>query len=204
MLEYMSKISVNMAYVYRGDFTVKMRALLIVLMIVLIALLIVAVCLGISARNDAMQNKNPGTNPTLSTPNAQETQPGGTEPTNPQNGNSETSPNGEYVVVSTPYGNLKYSEQWSEFMHVYQQNEENAALVSFSAAFNETEYPLFTIILGEYDAEVIAEIQDANGQKHNVYVLLSDLNITEELTEDEINRLYAMQEEINEILQRIE
>ena len=112
------------------------------------------------------------------------------QPTVPQN----------CVVVSTAYGNFQYQDQWIEFMRVEQHAEGNNLRVSFSADINNVRYALFELLIGEMDGNPIGKITDADGAQRNVYVYMMEIEPSAALTESELNRLYAMQEDINYII----
>ena len=107
------------------------------------------------------------------------------------------------VAVSTPYGELRYQEQWSEFMKTKQIMDGDTLHVVFAAEFNGLEYELFELIIGESSDEPVTQITDAEGTKRNVYVNFTELVEHPELAEDEQNRLYAMQEDINFVVENI-
>lgn len=107
------------------------------------------------------------------------------------------------VVVSTPYGELRYQEQWVEFMKTKQEMEGDILYVTFAAEFNGLEYELFELVIGEDGEDPVTQITDAEGTKRNVNVNFTELVEYPELAEDEQNRLYAMQEDINFVVENI-
>lgn len=107
------------------------------------------------------------------------------------------------VVVSTACGNLYYQEQWSEYMKTEQTQEGETLTVTFLAEFNGIGYPLFSIVIGTGEGEPMAQLTDANGAMRDVFVIVEELEEHPELTEDEQNCLYAMQEEINYVVENI-
>lgn len=109
-----------------------------------------------------------------------------------------------YVVVSTEYGALRYQDQWSEFIKTEQNMENGTLTVRFEAEINGSRYSLFDIVIGEGGDSPAGEITDASGVKRNVYVVMKELVPGSDLTESECNRLYAMQEDINYILENLE
>ena len=107
------------------------------------------------------------------------------------------------VVVSTPYGNLYYQEQWAEFMKVVQLTEGEKLTVSFSAEINGMDYPLFLLEIGEAAGDPVGTLTDAQGVQRNVYLTVEENMEHTQLPQDEQNRLYAMQEEINYVLENL-
>ena len=107
------------------------------------------------------------------------------------------------MVVNTPYGDLYYQEQWSDNMVVEQKAEGDLVRVSFLAEFNGLKYALFDLVIGGGEEESVATITDAAGTVRNVSVNFLELGEYPELSEDDQNQLYAMQEDINYVIENI-
>ena len=107
------------------------------------------------------------------------------------------------VTVNTSYGDLYYQEQWSEHMLVTQQLDGELLVVAFIAEFNGIQYPLFELMIGADKEESVAQLTDAEGTKRHVAVNFLELGEYPDLAEDEQNQLYAMQEDINYIVDNI-
>lgn len=115
------------------------------------------------------------------------------QPTVPQN----------CVVVSTAFGNLQYQDQWIEFMRVEQHAEGDNLRVTFSAEINRVRYGLFELLIGDMDGTPAGKITDAEGVQRNVYIHMMEIVETSALTDSEQNRLFAMQEDINYIIENM-
>ena len=107
------------------------------------------------------------------------------------------------VIVSTPYGNLQYQDQWHEFMYVEQVQDGENVVVTFSAKFENGQYPLFALTIGSMGEEPAAMITDAAGVQRGVYVQMMEILESDTLTDTEQNRVYAMQEDINYVIENI-
>ena len=107
------------------------------------------------------------------------------------------------VVVSTPYGNLQYQDQWLEFMAVDQVRNGDDLVVTFSALVNDVKYPLFELTIGAGDGDAAGQITDANGVRRDVYVHMMEIVNTSALTDSEQNRIFAMQEDINYVIENL-
>ena len=140
--------------------------------------------------------KPPATKPDKPEQKPQETQP--TEPTE-----EDFIGNLNVEVVNTPYGNLYYQEQWREFMIPEQVQAGKNLRVCFMAQINQDRYPLFEIIISEENGDAVAQITDANGKKRNVYVIVEEYLEHPELDEGNQRLLYAMQEDINFVIEYI-
>lgn len=142
------------------------------------------------------ETEPPATEPPTTEPPATEP-PVTEEPTLPV----PTEPNS--VAVETPYGYLLYQDQWVDFMRVEQQMEEEILTVRFYAVINEKEYSLFTLTIGEETDSPVGQITDGEGTVRNVLVRVHEIEMDESLTDGEQNRLFAMQEDINYVLDKL-
>lgn len=115
----------------------------------------------------------------------------------------ETEPRYDVVVVSTVYGDVTYQEQWSEHMRVEMQENEGLLTLNFLAEFNGLKYALFDLIIGVGEDEAVAQITGPDGNVRGVGVNFVELGEYPELTEDDQNQLYAMQEDINFVIENI-
>ena len=75
--------------------------------------------------------------------------------------------------------------------------------VIYSAQFNVRNIPLFSIIIGEGEGVQAGTITAEDGTQRNVYVKFEELEEDESLSKIEQNRLYAMQEDLNYLLDNL-
>lgn len=108
------------------------------------------------------------------------------------------------VTVSTKYGNLYYQDQWEDVMITELTEKDTCVVVDFVAEINGVRYPLFCVILGQSEGDPVGQITDAQGGKHDVFVHMEEIGGIADLTEGEQNRLFAMQEEINFVIESLE
>ena len=111
--------------------------------------------------------------------------------------------NPDGILISTKYGDLYYQDQWEDFMNIQVTEKDTCVIVSFTAEIDGVKYPLFQLTVGEGGDEPVGQITDVQGVKHNVFVSMEEISGISNLTEGEQNRLYAMQEEINFILENL-
>lgn len=107
------------------------------------------------------------------------------------------------IAVSTPYGKIYYQEQWAEFMKVEQLSEDDILRVRFVAEINGADYPLFALNIGTAEEDAIAQLTDADGVQRNVQVIMEENGDYQGLSAEEQNRLCAMQEEINFVIENL-
>ena len=109
-----------------------------------------------------------------------------------------------YVSVETPYGELKFQERWEEAIFTEQTEDGDNLIVSFKTKINDETYSLFDLTIGELDEEPAAEITDSDGNLKNIYVTMHEVIPGQNLSEEDLDQIYAMQEEINSILSFLE
>ena len=65
------------------------------------------------------------------------------------------------------------------------------------------QYPLFKVTIGEGDGSKIGELTDSAGTKRDVYLQLEEIQEDPNLNDGEQNRLYAMQEDLNYLIDNL-
>lgn len=109
----------------------------------------------------------------------------------------------EDMAIETKYGTLHYNDQWREYVKIDQIEEGDVVSVSFTALINEKEYPLFVVNIGGGDGSEVGKLTDAEGKERIVYIKASEIKEEEDLDANEQNRLYAMQEDINYVVDHL-
>ena len=109
----------------------------------------------------------------------------------------------EYITISTDFGDLCYPEQWSDYLKTDQEVENDSLIVSFSAVINETEFPMFEVTIGSSEDAFVGELTDASGTKRSVYMSVVEIEPSDVLSEEEQQRLYAMQEDLNYLIDHL-
>lgn len=109
------------------------------------------------------------------------------------------------IVVETAYGNLYFPSQWEDYLQIDEVNAENTIEVKFSAKdIDNTIIPLFSIIVGGESGNVAGTLTAEDGTQHNVYVEIEEIRNDDSLTQTELNRFYAMQEDLNYLIDNLE
>lgn len=109
----------------------------------------------------------------------------------------------EDMVIHTEYGDLYYPEQWSEYLKTEQKMDNDSLQVSFFAHLGEQDFPMFQVTIGESEDTEVGELTDDSGTKRSVYMKVTELEGTDELSETEQHRLYAMQEDLNYVIDHL-
>lgn len=110
----------------------------------------------------------------------------------------------EEILIETKYGTLYYPGQWEDYVSIAQNEEDDKIVVSFTATVGDTSYPLFEVTIGGNEGTSVGEITDSEGTKRTVYMHADELNEDPNLTEIEQKRLYAMQEDLNYVIDHLE
>ena len=109
----------------------------------------------------------------------------------------------EYITISTEFGDLCYPEQWSDYLKTNQEVENDSIIVSFSAMIGETEFPMFQVTIGNSEDALVGELTDNSGTKRNVYMSVFEIEPSDMLSDEEQQRLYAMQEDLNYLIDHL-
>lgn len=112
-------------------------------------------------------------------------------------------PTPEYITISTEFGDLFYPEQWSDYLETSQGWENDSLVISFSAKIRETVVPMFQVTIGNSEDAWVGELADSSGTKRNVYISVVEIEPSEELSEEEQQRVYAMQEDLNYLIDHL-
>lgn len=110
----------------------------------------------------------------------------------------------EESKIETAYGTLYYPKQWEEYVTTEQQENGDTIVVSFVATLHNTSYRLFEVTIGGTEGAAAGELTDNGGTKRTVYMQVDELEGDPALTATEQNRLYAMQEDLNYLIDHLE
>ena len=162
----------------------KGQAVLIVLLVVIV--LIIGAALGYLIRDSEKSSKNEEKqNEVVENMDIKENQP-------------------DELMIQTEYGDLYYPAQWEEYLKTEQTMNNNSLQVSFSAYLEDKNYPMFQVTIGDSEDTEVGELTDSSGTKRAVHVKVTELEGLEELSETEQHQIYAMQEELNYVIDNLE
>lgn len=106
-------------------------------------------------------------------------------------------------VIQTDYGDLHYPDQWREYVKTIQEKKSDTIKVTFEFEVDKSDYKLFEILIGGDNGEIIGKLTDNNGIQRNVYLRVAELPMNSSLDEAEQNRFYAMQEDLNYLIDNL-
>ena len=107
------------------------------------------------------------------------------------------------IVVETMYGNLYFPGKWEECLYVEQSDIESAVKVDFSAKVEENVILLFSVVIGDSDDNAAGILTDDEGKQRNVAVSIEDLSENELISQDDLELLYRMQEDLNYLIDNL-
>ena len=120
-----------------------------------------------------------------------------------QNDNVSANTIPEAVVVHTDYGDLHYPDRWQEYVTIRQEQNGNTIAVTFETKSGEETYELFKVLIGDDSSEVVGSLTDDTGTQRNVYLHVEELPADSGLEETEQTRFYAMQEDLNYLIDHL-
>ena len=109
----------------------------------------------------------------------------------------------EAMVIHTEYGDLYYPQQWSEYLKTEQNRDRDSLQVSFAARLGDKDFPMFQVTIGDSEDTRVGELTDQDGTRRTVHMKVTELEGMEELSETERQRIYAMQEDLNYIIDHL-
>ena len=112
----------------------------------------------------------------------------------------------EYTTIKTKYGYLFYPDRWNEFVSAKQEEKDGLLAVYFEATINGEKYILFEVDIKNTagDPDAAGSVTDFDGNKHDVFAHMVEIPETDTLAENEVDRLYAMQEGLNDLIEALE
>ncbi len=118
----------------------------------------------------------------------------------PQSSVSEAAED-EDIRIETAYGTLHYPDLWEDYL-IYETNEDNGeCTVSFMTDFESSRITLFEIQINDSAEDAVGTITGPDGTVRNIHVIMHSLD---DVTSDHtLDRLYAMQEDLNYLLDNL-
>lgn len=108
------------------------------------------------------------------------------------------------MAVATDYGELLYPEQWGDYLLTSQDWDGENLQVSFSASINDVEIPMFRVTIGNCEDTLVGQLTDGSGTTRDVFMAVFEIEQNDELSSEEQQRVYAMQEDLNYLIDHLE
>ena len=123
----------------------------------------------------------------------------GTEPA--EQGNNEAEAAAETAVI--PEDIVHYPDRWQEYVTIRQEQKGSGIAVTFETQSGEETYALFDILIGGDGSDVVGSLTDSTGTQRNVCLHVDELPADSGLEESEQTRFYAMQEDLNYLIDHL-
>ena len=108
----------------------------------------------------------------------------------------ETQPQAD-ILIDTPYGGLRFPEKWKDCLMTQQEE----GLLDFYAVLPEHDpVLLFTVVFETANGHASGVITAENGAQTDLAIVVHDLELPGDWTDGEIDIVYAMQEDMNYLL----
>ena len=118
------------------------------------------------------------------------------------NGKEEDIPT---IQIETPFGALDYPEKWADKVRTQWNGTQEAGNITFSSKLDgKDEIALFQVHFAEEAQMPVGRLQTAEHQGVSVGISFLDITFDGEWTEAEKDEIYAMQEDVNVIIQKME
>ena len=108
-----------------------------------------------------------------------------------------------WLEVATPYGVLRYPDQWKTYLRVYPSAEVGYSVLFSCRLSAGVELPLFDISFGEIKGNLVGYVQEESGKVVPVYLQTYVLPFEELLASGDRDIYLAMQEELNQVLEQL-
>lgn len=109
----------------------------------------------------------------------------------------------EDILIQTSYGTLHYPGNWQEYVTIRQEQSGSVVLVTFETEIDGAKYELFRISIGQDEGSVVGSLTDSTGTQRNVCLHVDELPADSGLEESEQTRFYAMQEDLNYLIDHL-
>lgn len=108
------------------------------------------------------------------------------------------------MTVETPYGQLKCSGKWDNQIRIELDDSELYTATFYGKVNKKPEQHLFTITFNVGEDDAVAFVIDAEQQQVGISIIPGDIIVDDSWSEEEVNIIYAMQEEINYVLENLQ
>ena len=155
--------------------------------------LTILLCLSLAACNGG-NNASSGQEAS-STSNSSTVQPENTGTSEDEN---------KLMTVETQYGPLSYPEKWEDSLVISESVVGEIDSVIFAATVNGQEYDLFKVMICDAEGDSVGTVTDDAGQTRSVFVDVSELSDLSDLSKEEQDQLYTMQEAVNVLIENLQ
>lgn len=118
--------------------------------------------------------------------------------------NEMNDPKRDWEPIETKFGRLRYPDDLFQFLETEQKEAEDTVAVMFRAAIGDRRIDLFELTIGNVTGEAAGKITGPDGVVRDVSLRFIPADDLSGLSEGEQNRVYAMQEALNFVLDHMD
>lgn len=105
-------------------------------------------------------------------------------------------------VFETPYGNICYPMEWTEYLKIEQVKKGETYSIVFKGIIGKKDVEIFEIVFGNYEGVPVGVIKDGD-DLIDIYVIPKEPESDMEFTEEETEKFYEIQSIIDHVLQEV-
>lgn len=108
------------------------------------------------------------------------------------------------VEIKTPVGSLYYPEEWADYLGIDENTEDGNYSAVFYSIADESKIQIFAIHIGAAgNGYLMGSVKNADGEEVNVWADVKEIESKPEWTDEESDRISAMQNRVNDIMDQI-
>lgn len=107
------------------------------------------------------------------------------------------------IEITTPYVDLHYPEKWLNYLKTEKNFDEENNVTIFASLDGKKDVELFTVHFNE-DGETPLGVLDVEGESVYLAFSYAELKLDETWTQNERDAVFAMQEQINYVIESLE
>lgn len=105
----------------------------------------------------------------------------------------------EGFVIETPVVDLNYPEKWKDQVRVEQLEGDLYTVRFFAILEGKEEQHIFDVVFGKTDGLLLGTLEQTE-----IYLVYNEIAFDESWSEEESNEIYAMQEDVNCIIEMLQ
>lgn len=107
------------------------------------------------------------------------------------------------ICIPTPYCLLHCSAQWADYLTIDKATDEQNYTLTFNCQLNGQQYEVFKVVFGSGEGEPIGKVMLEGETAVEVYLDTADVDAYSGLSENELNIIYSLQEELNYLYSKL-
>ena len=104
------------------------------------------------------------------------------------------------MQLETDLGSISYPARWEDDLIVDRTEQDGGVTLTLSAAVNDTTYELFKVSVGAGPGEQQGTVTAPDGTEQPVFIEIQPLPDLSGLSQEDQDRLYGMQEGVNDVI----